>query len=1003
MVMKVDTNISIRDIYEAYRKLKNYFYYDNTTLTIRYKIAEFEQQFYGESKLSFEHQFAFAMSNVLGIVNGEDKDGTLINSLLNKISFTYITKSVDKANKDNDLERFITNKPIDTAIKVSKLNMLIDAPVEIHVISMLWLMFVGRHFKSILEKNNYAYLFDNDEDDEELHHGLQLFKPYFIGYQKWRDTALNTASWLLDQGKDASILCLDIQRYYYCARLNVVELLNHLNGRYGLGIDMTDVTTQRLCQLIQLINYRYTQITNAFIDEGMRVSDEDINSGKTILPVGLLSSAVLGNLYLCDFDDRIVNELNPVYYGRYVDDMLFVFSDRKIESSDIITNFMKSFVDKDILKFKSSDIESDGGYYVFTGIYNALKVQEEKVVLQHFYHNESRAAINKFRQNIDRQRSEFRYLPDEEYIDEEFDSDAFTLQYSDSIQKLRSLQGFKEDRFGASKFLASKIFMASVVKKKTGTKESRKRASQQILNFFKWGISVDFCTLWEKVATYFFITDDPISLRQFVKQTMEAINNIEANGIPDEWVKIYKNQLLEMLVLAVATPYALNPEFKLSGFTAEMNEECKKKALTIRFANMFRHNLLGTQGINYTTALFNPNANLFDRRTILGTSETNVIPYLSPRYFRFDEANLLAIYMQLADDIDGGGVKFQNSISAHANELFKLINYTWYGLYNNFEVQPESTPTPYEGSNNSWYVDIDDKFWEGSVNKRIAIANMKVSDKQVERSMLKKPDLSADRRNTLFAIINQAAKEECSILVLPELSVPHEWLDLLVNQSKRHNMAIIAGLEYYHGANGYVYNSVVTILPLQMKHVGTAAINIRIKNYYSPLEKKLLEGYRYKIPSFPTPLYCLFHWRKVYFSVYNCFELANISDRAIFKSKVDFIVATELNKDVNYYADIAGSWVRDIHCYFVQVNTSHYGDSCIMRPTKTETSKMVTVKGGRNSTILVEDIDIESLRSFQFKEHITQMDDKKFKMTPPSFNTEDVKKRIDNELLESVF
>jgi len=73
--------------------------------------------------------------------------------------------------------------------------------------------------------------------------------------------------------------------------------------------------------------------------------------------------------------------------------------------------------------------------------------------------------------------------------------------------------------------------------------------------------------------------------------------------------------------------------------------------------------------------------------------------------------------------------------------------------------------------------------------------------------------------------------------------------------------------------------------------------------------------------------YDLFHWRKVYFSVYNCFELANIQHRSIFKSKVDFIVASELNRDTDYFSDIAGAWVRDVHSYFIQINTSNYGDS----------------------------------------------------------------------------
>lgn len=984
--------ITIRDIYEAYRKLKNYFYYDNTSLTIRYQIAAFEQQFYGGRQFPFEQGFLNAMRNVLAIVNGVDKDDKLLKELLKQISFTYITKSVERPDKGNDGDRLVINKPLDTNIKVSKLNMLIDAPVEIHVISMLWLMFVGKHFRKLLEKNNYAYLFDYDEEEDDLHTGLQLFKPYYIGYQKWRDTALNTASWLLEQGKDASILCLDIQRYYYSARVNVLDLLKHLNEKHGLCVEMEDGCINRLCQLVQVINQYYTQITASYVDEQMRVSEEELKNGNTILPVGLLSSAVLGNLYLCDFDEDIVNKLSPVYYGRYVDDMLFVFSQRKIEKDNVIVKFMKNFEDKGLLKLVN-------GFYEFTDDYKTLKVQEEKVVLQHFFHEESKAAINKFRQNIDQQRSEFRYLPDEDVIDEEFDSDAFSLHYSDSIQKLRSLQGFKEDKFGASKFLASKIFMAGVVKKKTGTKESRKKASQQILNFFKWRVSIDFCSLWEKVATYFFVTDDPQSLKQFVKQTTDAIDSVHAKDIPDEWIERYKGDLFKILMLAVATPYALNPDFKVSGFTPELNAECKEKALRLRMANMFRHNLLGMPGINYTKTLNDTGANLFDRTTEIGDPECEVLPYLAPRYFRYDEANLLAVGINVSNKLGEDALKMQQSITDETKELFNRINYDWYNLYREVRVIPEPTPQPMKGEDNCWNVDIDDKIWEGNVNKRIGIANLKVSDKQVERSMLKKPVLSAERRNILFAIINQAAKEECNMLVLPELSVPHQWLDLLVSQSKRHNMAIIAGLEYYHGKNDYVYNSVATILPFRMKHVATAAVNLRIKNHYSPLEKKMLEGYRYKIPHFENSLYCLFHWRKVYFSVYNCFELANINDRSLFKSKVDLLVATELNRDVNYYADIAGSWVRDIHCYFVQVNTSHYGDSCIMRPTKTETSKMVTVKGGKNSTILVDDLEIDKLRSFQFKEHITQMDDKSFKLTPPDFSRDDVKKRIENEPL----
>lgn len=247
-----------------------------------------------------------------------------------------------------------------------------------------------------------------------------------------------------------------------------------------------------------------------------------------------------------------------------------------------------------------------------------LSPTEEKVVLQHFYHGESRAAINQFIQNIDRQRSEFSFLPDEDLIDKEFDSDAFSLQYSDSIQKIRSLQGYKEDRFGASKFLASKIFMASAEKGKGGTKDTKKRSSQQILTFFKGRTAIDFCTLWEKVATYFLITEDRESLRKFIKQAMQAIDRVTGKGIPNEWISHYKDDLKKLLRLAVATPYALNLGFELRGFSEVETTICKAEAKAFRQSNMFRHGLLGIKGINYTKTLLDGSVNLFDVSVPLG-------------------------------------------------------------------------------------------------------------------------------------------------------------------------------------------------------------------------------------------------------------------------------------------------------------------------------------------------------------------------------------------------
>lgn len=143
--------------------------------------------------------------------------------------------------------------------------------------------------------------------------------------------------------------------------------------------------------------------------------------------------------------------------------------------------------------------------------------------------------------------------------------------------------------------------------------------------------------------------------------------------------------------------------------------------------------------------------------------------------------------------------------------------------------------------------------------------------------------------------------------------------------------------------------------------------------------------------------YEIYKWHGCYFPVYCCYELTSITERAMFQSYADFLVAIEWNKDVNYYSNILESLSRDIHCYCVQVNSSDYGDSRITKPAKTEEKDIVRTKGGKNNTILVDEINIKKIREFQIKEYSLQTCDKNFKATPPGFDTEIVLKKIKEE------
>jgi hypothetical protein len=56
----------------------------------------------------------------------------------------------------------------------------------------------------------------------------------------------------------------------------------------------------------------------------------------TGLPIGNLTSQVFGNVYMNDFDHFVKKEMKVKYYGRYVDDMLFVHNDKSF-LEDIIS------------------------------------------------------------------------------------------------------------------------------------------------------------------------------------------------------------------------------------------------------------------------------------------------------------------------------------------------------------------------------------------------------------------------------------------------------------------------------------------------------------------------------------------------------------------------------------------------------------------------------------------------------------------------------------------
>jgi len=286
-------------------------------------------------------------------------------------------------------------------------------------------------------------------------------------------------------------------------------------------------------------------------------------------------------------------------------------------------------------------------------------------------------------------------------------------------------------------------------------------------------------------------------------------------------------------------------------------------------------------------------------------------------------------------------------------------------------------------------------------NIQIAIANIQVISEQVEASYLGNPTLTRRRLKMLTSLLNDISRYrtrsrgKINLLIFPELSIPYAWEAMITAWARKHNIGVICGLEYRVNRQNIAFNEVLAALPYRARNGHIACVPIRrLKRCYSPNERFVLENENLKVPRSNRDAYQLFRWRGASFAIYNCYELASIEDRSLFKGKVDFIVSTEFNKDVNYFSNIVESAARDLHCYVIQVNDSQFGDSRAVSPSKTKKMNPLRIKGGDNLTFLTMSLNLKALRDHQRKGYGLQKESEDFKPTPPGFKIDDVKVRI---------
>ena len=708
----------------CYKKLKSYVYHDNTNLFIREQICRYEYESiedYEEYKRKTKEEDRKKNIDILyynlerlanRIISGDVKQNI-------NVGYYCLPKTVEGQEKysKNDIKNFTTSK----YYELSKVTYFIDIDIEYHILGVLWVMLFGRELESKYKK----YTYGNKLEDKFDYDNIKLFIPYFDQYQKWRDRGINSVEQMIKEEKRCLMITLDIKDYFYTANIDFDKLKGDL-----LLDDLYESKDNE--KENNIIKKNLKLITNDIVIKIFNEYTKIIkgNNDENIIPIGFIPSYIICNWYLNEFDNQVIKGLNPIYYGRYIDDVTIVIpinidddknesykeilhdrfykngifgygiqkicnrkksvnvedllikldnknefenireiikniprqefklksklinclndavkdidkaikeihsmiendeleelnkfkqavkdvkeylgnlneknqtdfseiiyldwnSDEKIEFlldslkiiyeyeriSDIVSNLTKMFFIS--LAFEHDEVKK---VYLISKYYKQnnrktkthlanLCIQEAKVKVYDFKSDGSKALLNNFKKNLFKTASAFNFLPEKSNIIEEFDNEVYEIDYSGSINKLSSIDNFKVDKYGISKFLAQVIYSD-----KLENNQNTDEVEDKILCLFKNNTCIELYGLWEKVMMYYMIKNQHDYLMKFIKEILTSIDKLGCNidryqlyhkiytekeDINDHILDITKESLIKHLGICLSMVYSLNDE-----------------------------------------------------------------------------------------------------------------------------------------------------------------------------------------------------------------------------------------------------------------------------------------------------------------------------------------------------------------------------------------------------------------------------------------------------------
>ncbi|WP_316753897.1 RNA-directed DNA polymerase [Pedobacter gandavensis] len=983
-------NLTLNDLIIAYKKAKSEVFHEK----LQVSILGFQR---------YERQLIKNLSELLAKLNDEDINFVSTGDFNEDTSYYPIIKRIHfKEAKSEDENVYYSNfksKWENKKQRIGNLDFRIisNLNVNFHIISSLWIDKVAYLFETQLSPNSYGSRLNTI--NESFNSPSNHFKTYIHDYRKWQKNGLDTIKSKLDQSKDIIAVTADIKSFYHHIDITFLSS-NKFFEQFLRGSILSSSQKHLNSLLIKAIKY-WSEKTYANLSIA---TAKDFEKQKHVgIPIGLAASKVIANLVLKEFDDSIEQELVPLYYGRYVDDIFLVLnSNPRITNRNSFWNFLS-----DRIKKLVKDPEGSENYQFKMNYAAKTTILFNRDKERFFFLDKDcgMSIVNEIEKELNENSSEWRLLPDSDHDLDKFSDEILhaSSDVTENVNSLRKSDGISIQRLKFALFVRNaeeSILSHPYYFWKDGIQDLFKITSHFIIDP---EVLPNYLQYIVKVFRLSIYNCDFKNFKKLWKSLMESIDYLKFDVFHDQVdeIELYESYLKKTIEVAIysggsllfnqtkvdtfiknceeLTKLKYNPATVLDFFISDLHLvplkgifDKQQSSLLVLFKS-----LLNTEAIKDYIIDYKNNESFLEQPTI-----HEKIPSIHQIFINFIYERELVSTIPIAIFFPTRRMNYLEITRFLDNWMFKQ-NPLYLSFLRLYSLKELSIPFSEDGDYKHLFINN----YPSKSDPVIAITSYEVADESWNAIVLGRTEPDLTRINRLYDLINgilTTKNQKIDFIVLPELSVPQFAINSISKQIKGSGITLISGVDYLiNRHDSTVQNQMIYVLPITQfgqTHQVQIIQEKLVPAIHEGRDLSRIGG----LKLIPQNLFkYIITINGFTFSSLICNDFLDIDNRQKLRGKIDGLFLIEWNKDIETYNSLVESTANDLHSFIIQVNNRLYGDTRIRAPFKDNYKRDVArIRGGNIDYFVVSAIQVKLLREFQMN-NISP--DQNFKPVPTGF------------------